>query len=107
MRGAGTRLAVVDREDSAYFPGWAADFPGYSTGMPTRIGGIGRPRMEPAFAPTVADLVIPVPDAASVAAMRYLRTVTGLMAGPSSGSCLWGRSGYSTGCGAKGSAERS
>ncbi|MFE6338381.1 PLP-dependent cysteine synthase family protein [Streptomyces sp. NPDC057798] len=90
MRGVGTRLAVVDPEHSAYFPGWAADFPGYTTGMPSRIEGIGRPRMEPAFDPSVVDLVIPVPDVASVAAMRHLHAVTGLMAGPSSGSCLWG-----------------
>lgn len=90
MRGAGTRLAVVDPENSAYFPGWAADFPGYTTGMPSRIEGIGRPRIEPAFDASVVDLVIPVPDVASVAAMRHLHAVTGLMAGPSSGSCLWG-----------------
>ncbi|MGI5192697.1 PLP-dependent cysteine synthase family protein [Streptomyces sp. CA-288835] len=90
MRGMATRLAVVDPENSAYFPGWAADFPGYTTGMPSRIEGIGRPRMEPAFDPSVVDLVIPVPDVASVAAMRHLHAITGLMAGPSSGSCLWG-----------------
>ncbi|MEU8710252.1 pyridoxal-phosphate dependent enzyme [Streptomyces sp. NPDC048565] len=89
-RGVGTRLAVVDPENSAYFAGWAADFPGYTTGMPSRIEGIGRPRVEPAFDPSVVDLVIPVPDAASVAAMRHLHAITGLMAGPSSGSCLWG-----------------
>ncbi|WP_326595035.1 PLP-dependent cysteine synthase family protein [Streptomyces sp. NBC_01803] len=90
LRGLPTRLAVVDPENSAYFPGWATDCPGYSTGMPSRIEGIGRPRVEPAFDASVVDLVIPVPDAASVAAMRHLRAVTGLHAGPSSGACLWG-----------------
>jgi len=90
MRGAGTRLAVVDPENSAYFPGWATDCPTYTTGMPSRIEGIGRPRMEPAFDLSVVDLVIPVPDSAGVAAMRHLHTTTGLMAGPSSGTCLWG-----------------
>jgi len=89
-RGHKTRLAVVDPENSAYFPGWVSDFPGYSTGMPTRIENIGRPRMEPAFDASVVDLVIPVPDAAGVAAMRHLHAVTGISAGPSSGSCLWG-----------------
>lgn len=83
-------MTVVDPENSAYFAGWAADFPGYTTGMPSRIEGIGRPRMEPAFDPSLVDLVIPVPDVASVAAMRHLHAITGLMAGPSSGSCLWG-----------------
>ncbi|GAA1269775.1 PLP-dependent cysteine synthase family protein [Saccharothrix xinjiangensis] len=89
-RGLPTRLAVVDPENSAYFPGWATDCPDYSTGMPSRIEGIGRPRLEPAFDASVVDLVIPVPDAASVAAMRHLHAVTGLRAGPSTGACLWG-----------------
>lgn len=92
LRAAGlpTRVAVVDAENSAYFPGWATDCPDYATGMPSRIEGIGRPRIEPAFDPSVVDLVIPVPDAASVAAMRHLAAATGLRAGPSSGACLWG-----------------
>ncbi|KAB8164683.1 pyridoxal-phosphate dependent enzyme [Streptomyces sp. 3MP-14] len=89
-RSLPTRLAVVDPENSSYFPGWAGGVLDYSTGMPSRIEGIGRPRMEPAFDPEVVDLVIPVPDAASVAAMRHLHAVTGLRAGPSSGACLWG-----------------
>ncbi|RFU87533.1 pyridoxal-phosphate dependent enzyme [Streptomyces triticagri] len=89
-RGADTRLAVVDPENSAYFPGWASGCRDYGTGMPSRIEGIGRPRMEPAFDPDLVDLVIPVPDAASIAAMRHLHAVTGVLAGPSTGSCLWG-----------------
>jgi cysteine synthase A len=85
-----TRLAVVDPEDSAFFPGWVTDAPDYSTGMPSRIEGIGRPRMEPSFVPSVIDLMIPVPDAASVAAARHLRAVTGRWAGGSTGTNLWG-----------------
>jgi cysteine synthase A len=34
--------------------------------------------------------MIPVPDAASVAAARHLRAVTGLWAGGSTGTNLWG-----------------
>jgi cysteine synthase A len=85
-----TRVAVVDAENSAYFPGWAADCSDYATGMPSRIEGIGRPRIEPAFDASVVDMVIPVPDAASVAAMRHVSAVMGLSAGPSTGACLWG-----------------
>lgn len=88
--GLPTRVAVVDPENSAYFPGWVTDCPDYATGMPSRIEGIGRPRVEPAFDASVVDLVIPVPDAAAVAAMRHLAAVTGLRAGPSTGACLWG-----------------
>ncbi|MDA0566112.1 PLP-dependent cysteine synthase family protein [Streptomonospora sp. S1-112] len=85
-----TRLAVVDPENSAFFPGWATGAADYATGMPSRIEGIGRPRMEPSFVPSVIDLMIPVPDAASIAAMRHLDTVTGLCAGGSTGTNLWG-----------------
>jgi cysteine synthase A len=85
-----TRLAVVDPENSAFFPGWTTGAPDYATGMPSRIEGIGRPRMEPSFVPTVIDLMIPVPDAASVAAARHLHAVTGRWAGGSTGTNLWG-----------------
>ncbi|GAA3747758.1 PLP-dependent cysteine synthase family protein [Spinactinospora alkalitolerans] len=85
-----TRLAVVDPENSAFFPGWATGATDYATGMPSRIEGIGRPRMEPSFVPSVIDLMVPVPDAASIAAMRHLNDVTGLCAGGSTGTNLWG-----------------
>nr|WP_083905300.1 pyridoxal-phosphate dependent enzyme [Nocardia transvalensis] len=88
--GHATRLAVVDPENSAYFPGWAGDCADYATGMPSMIEGIGRPRIEPAFDAEVIDLVIPVKDASSVAAMRHLRDITGRSAGPSTGACLFG-----------------
>ncbi|GAB3496351.1 L-cysteine desulfhydrase Cds1 [Nocardiopsis coralliicola] len=85
-----TRLAVVDPENSAFFPGWVTGARDYATGMPSRIEGIGRPRMEPSFVPDVIDLMVPVPDAASIAAMRHLDRVTGLCAGGSTGTNLWG-----------------
>ncbi|BCW72005.1 PLP-dependent cysteine synthase family protein [Arthrobacter sp. NicSoilB8] len=108
-----TRLAVVDPENSAFFPGWEASQSGGGTpaaggtitdgtitgattrggtaaGLPSRIEGIGRPRMEPSFVPAVIDHMIQVPDAASVAAMRHLREHAGLHAGPSTGTNLWG-----------------
>ncbi|WP_104179684.1 PLP-dependent cysteine synthase family protein [Arthrobacter sp. B0490] len=84
-----TRLAVVDPEHSAFYPAWA--HPGSNpTGRPSRIEGIGRPRLEPSFVPSVIDAMIQVPDAASVAAAQHLRTLTGLHAGPSTGTNLWG-----------------
>lgn len=85
-----TRLAVVDPENSAYFPGWASDCLDYATGMPSRIPGIGRPRIEAGFRPDLIDLVIPVPDAASIAAMRWLHTAANVSAGPATGASLWG-----------------
>ncbi|TFV50469.1 PLP-dependent cysteine synthase family protein [Blastococcus sp. TF02A_35] len=85
-----TRLAVVDPENSAFLPGYAADEPGWTTGMPSRIEGIGRPRVEPSFVPTIVDRMVGVPDAASLAAMRHLERVTGRRAGGSTGTNLWG-----------------
>ncbi|MEQ3554203.1 PLP-dependent cysteine synthase family protein [Pseudonocardia nematodicida] len=85
-----TRLAVVDPENSAFLPGWASGVADHVTGMPSRIEGIGRPRMEPSFVPSVIDRMFPVPDAASVAAVRHLRERTGHWAGGSTGTNLWG-----------------
>ena len=86
-RGLATRLAVVDPEGSAFLPAYAgatADSPG------SRIEGIGRPRVEPSFLPRVVDRMIGVPDAASVATMRFLADRAGLRAGPSTGTNVYG-----------------
>ncbi|MCE3550674.1 PLP-dependent cysteine synthase family protein [Pseudonocardia sp. RS11V-5] len=85
-----TRLAVVDPENSAFLPGWASGAADFATGLPGRIEGIGRPRMEPSFVPGVIDLMLPVPDAASIAAVRHLHERTGRFAGGSTGTNLWG-----------------
>jgi cysteine synthase A len=89
-RRLATRLCVVDPENSAFFPGWAARDPGYETGIGSRIEGIGRPTVEASFMPEVVDRMIRVPDAASVAAMRMLAARTGFIAGGSTGTNLWG-----------------
>ncbi|MGN6521607.1 MAG: PLP-dependent cysteine synthase family protein [Actinomycetes bacterium] len=85
-----TRLAVVDPEGSAFFPAWVNDDPSLVTGRPSRIEGIGRPRVERSFVPSVIDRMFQVPDAASVAATRMLARLTGRRAGASTGTNLWG-----------------
>ena len=85
-----TRLAVVDPEGSSFFPGWRDGDPTTATGRSSRIEGIGRPRVEPSFVPTIVDRMICVPDAASLAAMRELERTTGRRAGGSTGTNLWG-----------------
>jgi cysteine synthase A len=84
-----TRLAVVDPEGSAFFPGWRDADPA-TRGRGSRIEGIGRPRVEPSFVPTIVDRMVCVPDAASLAAMRHLERMTGRRAGGSTGTNLWG-----------------
>ena len=85
-----TRLCVVDPENSAFFEGWARDDASYTTGKPSRIEGIGRPRVEPSFMPAIVDSMCSVPDAASIAAARWCSTVTGRLVGGSTGTALWG-----------------
>ncbi|GAA2598013.1 PLP-dependent cysteine synthase family protein [Actinomadura fulvescens] len=87
-----TRVAVVDPEGSAFYGGFADNDPS-RTAAGSRIEGIGRPRVEPSFLPTVIDRMIQVPDAASVAAMRWTSEVTGRSVGGSTGTNMWGVAG--------------
>ncbi|HEY0486438.1 MAG TPA: PLP-dependent cysteine synthase family protein [Mycobacteriales bacterium] len=85
-----TRLCVVDPENSAFFGGWSHDDAGWTTGTGSRIEGIGRPRVEPSFVGQVIDRMVQVPDAASLAAMRYCSEALGRPVGGSTGTNLWG-----------------
>jgi cysteine synthase len=84
-----TRLAVVDPERSAFFAGWR-DADDAATGAPSRIEGIGRPRVEPSFVPGVVDRMIAVPDGGSIAAAHLASDLLGRRVGPSTGTNLWG-----------------
>ena len=89
FRRSATRLCVVDPEHSIFFATWTGD-PNAFTGLPSRIEGIGRQRVEPSFMPDVVDRMIQVPDAASIATMRLVRDVTGRSVGGSTGTNVWG-----------------
>ncbi|MEV0593941.1 PLP-dependent cysteine synthase family protein [Nonomuraea cavernae] len=80
-----TRLAVADPEGSAFYPSWVSGDPSV-TAPGSRIEGIGRPRVEPSFQPTVIDRMVAVPDARSIAAMHWVREVTGRDVGGSTGT---------------------
>lgn len=84
-----TSLCVVDPEGSAFFEGWVSGSPD-ATGPGSRIEGIGRPRVEPSFLPAVVDEMMSVPDAASIAAMRWTSAITGRTVGGSTGTAIWG-----------------
>jgi len=85
-----TRLCVVDPENSAFFPAYAEDRYDIVMTTSSRIEGIGRPRVEPSFLPSVVDRMVAVPDAASIAAARHVSAVLGRRVGPSTGTNLWG-----------------
>ena len=53
---------------------------------PSRIEGIGRPRVEPSFLPKIIDHIMRVPDAAALAAMRVLSRRLGRRVGGSTGT---------------------
>jgi cysteine synthase len=84
-----TQLCVVDPEDSIFYSRWTGD-PSAFTGRPSRIEGIGRQNAEPSFLPSVVDLMIQVPDAASIATMRLVRERTRRSVGGSTGTNVWG-----------------
>ena len=85
-----TKLAVVDPENSAFIGGYETGDAGFETGLPSRIEGIGRPRVEPSFVGQVIDRMIAVPDAASVAAARFTSEALGKRVGGSTGTNIWG-----------------
>ncbi len=85
-----TRLLVADPERSAFLPGWRDDEPDHTTETCSRIEGIGRQRVEPSFVPTVIDAMMAVPDAASIAAMRWTSRHLGRLVGGSTGTAMWG-----------------
>jgi cysteine synthase A len=84
-----TQLCVVDPEDSIFYSIWTGD-PSTFTGRLSRIEGIGRRRVEASFLPDIVEHMIRVPDAASIATMRFVRERTGRSVGGSTGTNVWG-----------------
>ena len=81
-----TRLAVVDPEHSVFFEAYAQGRCDLHCGTRGRIEGIGRPRVEPSFLPTVIDRMLRVPDAVSFTAALDLSQRLGRRVGPSTGT---------------------
>jgi cysteine synthase A len=84
-----TRIAVADPENSAFYGGWESDRSDVTTGSPSRIEGIGRMRVEPSFVGGVIDDMLRVPDAASIATMRWVSGILGRPVGGSTGTNVW------------------
>jgi len=84
-----TRIAVADPEGSAFYDGWHSDRSDVVTCTPSRIEGIGRMRVEPSFVGGVIDDMVRVPDAASIAAMRWVSQILGRPVGGSTCTNVW------------------
>ena len=86
----GTKVCVVDPENSAFYPAYESGDWLVETRVGSRIEGIGRPKVEASFLPSIVDKMIRVPDAASLATMRVASGVLGRRVGGSTGTNLWG-----------------
>jgi len=89
-KGHGTRLTIVDPENSVFYDCYHRGDRSLTANCGSRIEGIGRPRAEPSFIPSVIDDMLRVPDAASIATLYWLAEVLGRKAGGSTGTNVWG-----------------
>ena len=89
-RGVDTQLCVVDPEHSVFHEYYQSGNRNVKTASPSRIEGIGRPRVEPSFIPEVIDRMIKGPDAASIAAIHFLESLIGRKCGGSTGTNVYG-----------------
>ena len=89
-RGFDTKLCVVDVENSAFCEAWETGNLETTCPLPSRIEGIGRPRVEPSFSPGVIDRMFKVPDAASIAAAHVLSERLFRRVGGSTGTNFFG-----------------
>ena len=85
-----TRLCVPDVEHSAFYDGWINGDGGRTCERPSRIEGVGRPRVEQSFVPGVIDAMLKVPDVVSVAAAHVLSQLLGWRVGASTGTNFLG-----------------
>ncbi|MGO2461599.1 MAG: PLP-dependent cysteine synthase family protein [Ewingella sp.] len=89
-QGYDTELVVVDPENSVFYDYYHQRDPSVTAQCSSKIEGIGRPRAEPSFIPSVIDSMMRVPDAASVATVQWLEVVLGRKVGGSTGTNVWG-----------------
>lgn len=86
-----TRILCADPERSVFYDFYRSVLGGCAahdlslTGG-SRIEGIGRPRVEASFIPGCVDAMVKVPDALSLAAMRYVSAQLGRRVGGSTGT---------------------
>ncbi len=90
-----TRILCADPERSAFFHHYSVGSAGLTAGdavnlLPSRIEGVGRPRVEPSFIAGCIDDMVKIPDDLSLAGMRYLNRRLGRKVGGSTGMNLIG-----------------
>jgi len=89
-QGYQIELVVVDPENSVFYDYYQQRDASVTSKYSSKIEGIGRPRAEPSFIPSVIDNMMRVPDAASVATLLWLEGILGRKVGGSTGTNVWG-----------------
>lgn len=85
-----TALCIVDPENSVFYDSYYTGNVDCRCEGGSGVEGIGRPRVEPSFVPTVIDKAIRVPNVASYAAVHFLDGVLGRQCGGSTGTNFYG-----------------
>jgi len=84
-----TRLCVADPEHSVFYDAYQSGDRSLTNARGSNIEGIGRPRVEPSFIPSVIDRMIRVPDAASYATIHFLQDLLDRRCGGSTGTNVY------------------
>ncbi len=83
------KLIVADPENSVFYDFFKTGNKNLSIEQCSRIEGIGRPRVEPSFIPSVVDEMIQVNDSASIAMIHFLEKQLGKKCGASTGTNIF------------------
>ena len=84
-----TQLCVADPENSVFLEYYQQRDTSLTLEKKSNIEGIGRPRVEPSFIPSVIHRMMRVPDAASFAAIRFLQQLLNRKCGGSTGTNVY------------------
>ncbi|MGI9481720.1 MAG: PLP-dependent cysteine synthase family protein [Hyphomicrobiales bacterium] len=84
-----TKLCVPDPENSVFYDFFSDGDCQRTMAKPSNVEGIGRPRVEPSFMPSVIEKMIKVPDAASYATIHFLENLLNRKCGGSTGTNLY------------------
>ncbi len=85
-KGYESQVCVADPENSVFFDAYVTGDRTLQLESSSMIEGIGRPRVEQSFIPSVIDRMIKVPDITSLAALHYLKAHLGRRCGGSTGT---------------------
>mgnify|MGYP002633159413 CR=1 FL=1 len=84
-----TKLCVADPEHSVFYDCFVTGDRSLTSSVSSKVEGIGRPRVEPSFLPSIIDRMIKVPDAASYATIHFLEKLLNRRCGGSTGTNLY------------------